>query len=149
MVGVSRTHHAGGVVSEVRRQLSVYGRSSFVQQVMSGRPVAGWWPPDAGGGPQLTPAGIRAGVVGHVRRDPPSGGNWHARYGNGRVDAAAAVRSVFRPPILAMPTLASAQSAATENGAPYASTIGGLLSSLAGSAASGKVRVRLEVEIEP
>ena len=100
-------------------------------------------------GRTLTTAEIRKVVIGHVRRDPPSGGDWHARYGNGRVDAAAAARSVFQPPILALPTLASAQSAATQDGTPYASTIGGLLSSLAGRASSGKVRVRLEVEIEP
>jgi subtilisin family serine protease len=100
-------------------------------------------------GRTLTTTEIREAVIGHVRRHPPSGGDWHPRYGNGRVDAAATARSVVQPPVLAVSTLASAQYAPTEDGALYASTIGGLLSSLAGRASSGRVRVRLEVEIEP
>jgi subtilisin family serine protease len=100
-------------------------------------------------GRTLTTTEIREAVIGHVRRHPPSGGDWHPRYGNGRVDAAATARSVVQPPVLAVSTLASAQYAPTEDGAPYASTISGLLSSLAGRASSGRVRLRLEVEIEP
>lgn len=100
-------------------------------------------------GRALTTAEIREAVLGHVRRDPPTGGSWHPRYGNGRVDAAAAARSVCQPPILAVPTPTSARVAATGDGMSFTSAIGGLLSSMAGRASSGKVRVRLEVEIEP
>ena len=39
-MGVSRTHHAGGLVLEVMPQLSVYGRWLLVQRVQEGRPVA-------------------------------------------------------------------------------------------------------------
>ena len=37
---MSRTHHAGGLGSQVKPQLSVYGRWLLVQRVRSGRPVA-------------------------------------------------------------------------------------------------------------
>lgn len=102
-------------------------------------------------GRTLSTAEIREAVVGRARRNPPGGGDWHSRYGVGRVDAAAAARSVSPQPVDAEPAPAGElpAPAAAGNGHHPASALAGLLSTLTGRASNAKVRLRLEVEIEP
>jgi subtilisin family serine protease len=47
---------------------------------------------------QLTADGIRDIVMSTARRAPPDGAGWDDRFGNGRIDAAAAVRAVIERP---------------------------------------------------
>lgn len=46
-------------------------------------------------GMSLAPGQIRNLVLQAVRRNPPPGNVWHDRFGNGRIDAAAAINAVI------------------------------------------------------
>lgn len=98
----------------------------------------------------LTVAQIRRAVSGAARRNPPPGGDWNPRFGVGRVDAVAALRSV----LAAAP---EAVSAVSQNGSSHAALNGGdgalsldrLLGTLVGGFSASKVRLQFEIEIEP
>lgn len=97
-------------------------------------------------GRPLSVAEIRKAVIDTARSSPPAGGGWDPRYGHGRCDAAACMLVHAAPLPVAGAILAPAQA----NGdGPSPAGLDALLSSLSGAVGRSKVRVRLEVEIEP
>lgn len=98
-------------------------------------------------GRALTIEQVRAAVSDTARKQPPAGQEWDARYGLGRVDAVAAVLTQVQAAPLAL-TAATAVEAAAGNG-HQTLPVGDWLTSLIKSAGGARVRVQLEIEIEP
>ncbi len=97
-------------------------------------------------GRPLKVAEIRRAVIDTARSNPPAGEGWNPRYGHGRCDAAACV--LAHAPQL--PTTDAILHVAHSNGHTAAPAgFDGLISSLSGAIGRSRVRVRLEVEIEP
>lgn len=100
-------------------------------------------------GQPLSVAQIRRAVSGVARRNPPPGAGWHPRFGFGRVDAAAAVRSVLAPvPQAVAVGNQNGNTLAAREGGDHALSLERLLGSLTGGAPASKIRLLFEVEIE-
>jgi hypothetical protein len=97
-------------------------------------------------GRPLSTAEIRQAVIDTARSNPPAGGEWDPRYGHGRCDAAACMLTHAAP----LPAAGEVVTPAQANGhGREPAGIDALLSSLSGAVGRSRVRVRLEVEIEP
>jgi subtilisin family serine protease len=96
----------------------------------------------------LSAAVIRNTIITAARRTPPPGNGWHQRYGNGRINclATALTQIPVAPqplPVLELP----AGVIANGNGSQY--PLGDFLYSMLNGLAKSKVRVKLELEVEP
>lgn len=98
----------------------------------------------------LTIKEIRDAVTAGARQDPPPGGGWHSRYGLGRINALATVKTRFSqtPAPLSVVASMSEATAVGENGDASLS-LNQILSSLVKNAANSRLRVKLEIEVEP
>jgi subtilisin family serine protease len=95
---------------------------------------------------------IREALRSAVRSSPPQQGSWHPRFGNGRIDALAAVLTeVSESPVA---VIAQRQTAAVTAPAPartpeYHPLLEHLVNSLVNDSKSTRVKVRFELEVEP
>jgi subtilisin family serine protease len=104
----------------------------------------------------LTTDQIRSAVLDFARRDPPNGTEWQARYGSGRINAAASVRSVvgFSPagvtasPVSVTPELLVGNGNGNGHAKAY-SFFEEAVAKLIENSAHSKIRLRLEIEVEP
>jgi subtilisin family serine protease len=107
-------------------------------------------------GRPLTVAEIRQAVVGAARRNPPQGNAWNSRYGNGRVDCAAAVLSLLPQSPELQPLAEPASSGATpaSSGAIVAGgngvwpPVAPFLEALLERTQNATVRVKFQIEAE-
>ena len=97
-------------------------------------------------GRPLTVAEIRDALLRGVRKYQPDGG-WHSLYGNGRVDAVATILTRF-PEVAAPEPANDLVPAAATNGSRAASLNDFLLSLIEGKSSS-RIRLRVELEVEP
>jgi len=100
----------------------------------------------------LTADEIRNAVINLARRDPPLGTEWQPRYGAGRINVAASVRSVLGLPPTEHVASVAGNGAELEhaNGNGKADVF--LEEAVAGlirSSSHSKLRLRLEIEVEP
>jgi subtilisin family serine protease len=100
-------------------------------------------------GRPLSATEIRQAVIGAARRNPPPAGVWNPRYGNGRVDCAAAVLSQLPRVLEVEPVQAQAQqlSPAAEGDGVW-QPVGKFFGALLDHAQSSAVRMKVEVEVE-
>lgn len=108
----------------------------------------------------LTADQIRNAVVNFARRDPPLGSEWQPRYGAGRINVAASVLSVlgYTPANLAAPALEVTPELLISNGNGNSDRNGHVkahsffeeaVAKLIENSAHSKLRLRLEIEVEP
>jgi hypothetical protein len=100
-------------------------------------------------GRPLSAAEVRQAVIGAARRNPPAGGAWNPRYGNGRVDCAAAVLSQLPrvPEVETVLEQAQPLSPAAEGDGLW-QPVGKFFGALLDRAQSSAVRMKVEVEVE-
>ncbi len=100
-------------------------------------------------GRPLGVAEIRQAVIGAARKNPPPAGAWNPRYGNGRVDCAAAVLSQLPrvPEVESVRTQAPQLSPAVESDGLW-QPVGKFFGALLDRAQSSAVRLKVEVEVE-
>lgn len=94
---------------------------------------------------------IRDAVIRGARRTPPLGDGWSSRYGQGRIDAGAAILTQFGQlpaPHSAVAGVEDAGALAKPNGHAQVS-FEELLGSLVKGAANSRLRLKFEVEVEP
>ena len=96
---------------------------------------------------------IRDTVMQTARQDPPSGSLWHPRYGVGRVNARESVRQITSDVIplpIVSPRRIVAASQNSQNGALVEpGTTIELVERLTSIATNSRVRVRMQLEVEP
>jgi subtilisin family serine protease len=107
----------------------------------------------------LTADQIRKAVLNVARRDPPLGADWQPRYGAGRINALASVRSVLglapvdaEVEVITAPELAVANGNGNGNGNGYGhagSFFEEAIAKLIENSAQSKIRLRMEIEVEP
>lgn len=101
-------------------------------------------------GRKLTNAEIRDAVIKSVRMNPPANNAWHPRYGNGRVDCLATALTQFaRLPAPTSVPVAPEDADSYSNGNHPAISINELLTSLVDNAGKSRIRLRVEIEVEP
>jgi len=99
----------------------------------------------------LTADEIRNAVINLARRDPPLGTEWQPRYGSGRINVAASVRSVLGlPPTPHVVSVSGNGELQVANGngkkdAFLEETVANLIR----SSTHSRLRLRLEIEVEP
>jgi subtilisin family serine protease len=103
-------------------------------------------------GRQLTTADVRKAIIGSARAS--ASGGWHSRYGSGRIDAHACVRSAttLAPAPAAVVAAAgqappSGSTAAPADGTPE--RLDDLIAALTRSASERRTRIRVEIEVQP
>jgi len=96
---------------------------------------------------------IRDAITATARQNSASGSGWHTRFGFGRIDALAAVQSALQVHSEPIATATNSQivAAATSNGhnGDLAAAEAELVERLTTLAARSRVRVRLQVDVEP
>lgn len=84
-----------------------------------------------------------------ARRNPPFGTGWDSRYGAGRVDAQEAVRRASGAAVGPIATMSRARLGLPRREAIAASASSELAAALAGLVADGRMKMRLQIELEP
>ena len=100
-------------------------------------------------GRNLTVAEIRQAVIGAARRTPPPGNGWHSRYGNGRIDCAAAVLSLLpQAPVLQAPVEPASSGAVVAGGNGMWPPVAPFFEALLERTQNATVRVKFQIEAE-
>ena len=92
---------------------------------------------------------IRDTVMQTARRNPPSGMEWNSRYGFGRIDAREAVRQISPTPLPPTSQFAISNLHSSEGDGKKITRATDLIGQLTTAAASSRMKVKLQLEIEP